>query len=409
MPVLDISEVKKEFPILQTNVRGQPLCYLDNGASAQKPRCVIDAITKGYELEYANVHRGLHYLSNLATEKFELVREKIQNFIGARSSSEIVFTSGSTEGLNLIAYSWAERNLVKGDKILLSLAEHHANIVPWHFLREKIGIELKWVNPRPDGALLAEDIISAIDEKTKVVSITHMSNVLGSIVDVKKICAEAKSRNIISIVDGSQAIVHMPVNVQDIGCDFYVFTGHKLYGPSASGAIYVREERFEEMQPFIGGGSMINHVGTENISYNIAPHKFEAGTPAIVPMIGLGAAIDFIEELGMVNIFEYENKLAEYAQARLLELDFISVQGTSNPKGGIFSFIMKDNTLHPHDIATIVDQKGVAVRAGHHCAQPLLEHLSLSATCRASLGLYNTEDDVERLVDSLKFAISLTG
>ncbi len=407
--MLDISEVKKEFPILQTNVRGQPLCYLDNGASAQKPRCVIDAITKGYELEYANVHRGLHYLSNLATEKFELVREKIQNFIGARSSSEIVFTSGSTEGLNLIAYSWAERNLVKGDKILLSLAEHHANIVPWHFLREKIGIELKWVNPRPDGALLAEDIISAIDEKTKVVSITHMSNVLGSIVDVKKICAEAKSRNIISIVDGSQAIVHMPVNVQDIGCDFYVFTGHKLYGPSASGAIYVREERFEEMQPFIGGGSMINHVGTENISYNIAPHKFEAGTPAIVPMIGLGAAIDFIEELGMVNIFEYENKLAEYAQARLLELDFISVQGTSNPKGGIFSFIMKDNTLHPHDIATIVDQKGVAVRAGHHCAQPLLEHLSLSATCRASLGLYNTEDDVERLVDSLKFAISLTG
>jgi cysteine desulfurase/selenocysteine lyase len=406
--VLDISEIRKEFPILQTQIRGVPLCYLDNGASAQKPKCVIDAITRGYELEYANVHRGLHYLSNLATEKFELVREKIQNFIGARSSSEIVFTSGSTEGLNLISYSWAERNLVKGDKILLSVAEHHANIVPWHFLREKIGIELKWVTPRANGALLAEDVISAIDEKTKVVSITHMSNVLGSIVDVKKICAEAKSRNIVSIVDGSQAIVHMPVNMQDIGCDFYVFTGHKLYGPSASGALYVREERFEEMQPFIGGGSMINHVGTESVSYNIAPHKFEAGTPAIIPMIGLGAAIDFIETLGMENVFEYENNLAEYAQARLLELDFISIQGTSNPKGGIFSFTIKDNILHPHDIATIVDQKGVAVRAGHHCAQPLLEHLGLSATCRASLGLYNTEDDVERLVDSLKFAISLT-
>ena len=406
--MLDISEIKKEFPILQTKIKGEPLCYLDNGASAQKPICVIEAITRGYELEYANVHRGLHYLSNLATEKFESVREKIKDFISASNSSEIVFTSGSTEGLNLISYSWAAHNLVKGDKILLSVAEHHANIVPWHFLREKIGVELKWVSPRPDGALLAEDVISAIDEKTKVVSITHMSNVLGSIVDVKKICAEAKSRNIVSIVDGSQAIVHMPVNVQDIDCDFYVFTGHKLYGPSASGAVYVREKRFDEMQPFIGGGSMINHVGTENISYNIAPHKFEAGTPAIVPMIGLGAAIDFVEKLGMENIYEYENKLAEFAQARLLELDFISIQGTSNPKGGIFSFTIKDNILHPHDIATIVDQKGVAVRAGHHCAQPLLEHLGLSATCRASLGLYNTEDDVERLVDSLKFAISLT-
>ena len=406
--MLDVSEIKKEFPILQTKIRGEPLCYLDNGASAQKPKCVIDAITRGYELEYANVHRGLHYLSNLATEKFESVREKIQSFICAKSSSEIVFTSGSTEGLNLISHSWAEPNLVEGDKILLSVAEHHANIVPWHFLREKIGIELKWVNPRPNGALLAEDVISAMDERTKVVSITHMSNVLGSIVDVKKICAEAKSRNIVSIVDGSQAIVHMPVNVQDIDCDFYVFTGHKLYGPSASGALYVRQERFEEMQPFIGGGSMINHVGTESVSYNIAPHKFEAGTPAIIPIIGLGAAIDFIEMLGMENIFEYENKLAKYAQARLLELDFISIQGTSNSKGGIFSFIIKDNILHPHDIATIVDQKGVAVRAGHHCAQPLLEHLGLSATCRASLGLYNTEDDVERLVDSLKFAISLT-
>ena len=405
--MLELKEIKKEFPILQTKIRGEPLCYLDNGASAQKPRTVIEAITKGYELEYSNVHRGLHYLSNLATEKFELVREKIQKFISARNSSEIVFTSGSTEGFNLISHSWAEHNLVKGDQILLSIAEHHANIVPWHFLREKIGIELKWVKPRSNGSLLAEDVISSMNEKTKIVSITHMSNVLGCIVDVKKICTEASKRNIISIVDGSQAIVHLPVNVQDIGCDFYVFTGHKLYGPSASGALYVKEERFSEMQPFIGGGSMINRVGTDSISYNIAPHKFEAGTPPIIPMIGLGAAIDFIETLGMENIFEYENKLVEYAQSRLSELDFLTIQGTSIPKGGIFSFIVKNNMLHPHDIATIVDQKGVAVRAGHHCAQPLMDYLGLSATCRASFAIYNTEDDIEKLVDSLEYAIKL--
>ncbi len=405
--MIDIISVKQEFPILNTNVRDEKLCYLDNGASAQKPRVVIDAITKAYELEYSNVHRGLHYLSNLATEKFEAVRGKVKEFLSARSSDEIIFTSGATEGLNLIAYSWAENNLVKGDKVILSLAEHHSNIVPWHLLRERIGIELKWIEPRADGSLLAEDIIDAMDDETKVIAITHMSNVLGSIVDVKKICEEALSKGIISVIDGSQAIVHLPVNVQDIGCDFYVFTGHKLYGPSGSGALYARRERFEEMKPFMGGGSMINHVGTQSVSYNIPPYKFEAGTPAIVSIIGLGAAIDFVEMIGRKHIYEYENKLVEYTKARFLDLDFLALQGTSETKGGIFSFTIFENKLHPHDIATIVDQKGVAVRAGHHCAQPLLDHLGLSATCRASLAMYNTENDIDRLIDALKFCMKL--
>ncbi len=405
--MLDIESVRKEFPILNTKIRGEPLCYLDNGASAQKPRCVIEAVTKGYEFEYANVHRGLHYLSNLATEKFESVREKIRRFIDAGNAEEVIFTSGSTEGLNLIAYAWAEKNLVEGDQIILSIAEHHSNIIPWHFLRERMGIQLKWVETRADGSLLAEDIISAMNEKTKLVSITQMSNVLGSIVDVKSICSAARDKNIISVVDGSQAIVHLPVSVQDLGCDFYVFTGHKLYGPSASGALYVKKARFEEMQPFLGGGSMINHVGRESVSYNIPPHKFEAGTPAIIPMIGLGAAIDFVEMLGRENILEYESGLVEYTNIRLSELDFLNLQGTNSDKGGIFSFIIRGNKLHPHDIATIVDQKGVAVRAGHHCAQPLLDYLGFSATCRASLAMYNTEEDIEKLVKALKFAIEL--
>ena len=405
--MLEVEEVRKEFPILKTKIREKPLCYLDNGASAQKPKVVIEAITRGYELEYSNVHRGLHYLSNLATEKFEAVREKIQKFLSASSVDEIVFTTGATEGLNLISYAWAEKNLTKGDQIILSLAEHHSNIIPWHFLRERMGIGIKWVAPRSDGSLPASDIIAAMDEKTKVVSITHMSNVLGSVVDVKKICRAARDNNMISVIDGSQAIVHLPVNVQDIGCDFYAFTGHKLYGPSGSGGLYVRKERFNEMKPFLGGGSMINHVGRESVSYNVAPYKFEAGTPAIVSIIGLGAAIDFVEMVGRENILNYERKLVEYTKNKLSELDFLTLQGTSDEKGGIFSFTIRGDKLHPHDIATIIDQKGVAVRAGHHCAQPLLDHLGVSATCRASLAMYNTEDDIDSLIDSLKFCMKL--
>ena len=405
--MLDINSVRKEFPILKKKIRGKPLCYLDNSASAQKPKVVIETINKGYESEYANVHRGLHFLSNLATDKFESVRDKIKNFLGAKDDKEIIFTSGSTEGINLVAYSWARYNLKKGDEILLSIAEHHSNIVPWHFLREKIGVKLKWIEPREDGSISADDVIDSIGSDTKLITITHMSNVLGSVVDVKKICKIARNKEIVTLIDGSQSIVHMPINVSELCCDFFVFTGHKLYGPSASGAIYINQNRFDEMEPFLGGGSMINFVGKENITYNKAPHKFEAGTPAIIPIIGLGAAIDFVLSIGQKNIVEYENRLINYAKDRLYNLDFLNFQGISIDKGGIFSFTMKENKLHPHDIATIVDQNGVAVRAGHHCAQPLMDHLGLSATCRASLALYNNEDDIDQLIDSLNFTSSL--
>ena len=405
--MFDVFSIRKEFPILEKKIRGKPLSYLDNGASAQKPKIVIDAVKNGYESEYSNVHRGLHYLSNLATDNFESVRNKIKNFLGANNDNEIIFTSGSTEGINLVAYSWARNMLKRNDEILLSIAEHHSNIVPWHFLREKMGIKLKWIYTREDGTISADDVINSISSETKLIAITQMSNVLGSIVDVKKICKVANKKNIATLIDGSQSVVHMPVNVSDLCCDFFVFTGHKLYGPSASGALYVNKNRLEEMQPFIGGGSMINFVGKESVTYNDPPYKFEAGTPAIIPIIGLGAAIDFVESIGIENINKYEKELTSYTKNRLYELKFLNFQGTAVSKGGIFSFTIKDNKLHPHDIATIVDQKGVAVRAGHHCAQPLLDHLGYSATCRASLALYNNQEDIDQLVEALKFAYDL--
>ena len=405
--MFDVFSIRKEFPILEKKIRGKPLSYLDNGASAQKPKIVIDAVKNGYESEYSNVHRGLHYLSNLATDNFESVRNKIKNFLGANNDNEIIFTSGSTEGINLVAYSWARNMLKRNDEILLSIAEHHSNIVPWHFLREKMGIKLKWIYTREDGTISADDVINSISSETKLIAITQMSNVLGSIVDVKKICKVANKKNIATLIDGSQSVVHMPVNVSDLCCDFFVFTGHKLYGPSASGALYVNKNRLEEMQPFIGGGSMINFVGKESVTYNDPPYKFEAGTPAIIPIIGLGAAIDFVESIGIENINKYEKELTSYTKNRLYELKFLNFQGTAVSKGGIFSFTIKDNKLHPHDIAKIVDQKGVAVRAGHHCAQPLLDHLGYSATCRASLALYNNQEDIDQLVEALKFAYDL--
>ena len=405
--MFDVFSIRKEFPILEKKIRGKPLSYLDNGASAQKPKIVIDAVKNGYESEYSNVHRGLHYLSNLATDNFESVRNKIKNFLGANNDNEIIFTSGSTEGINLVAYSWARNMLKRNDEILLSIAEHHSNIVPWHFLREKMGIKLKWIYTREDGTISADDVINSISSETKLIAITQMSNVLGSVVDVKKICKVANKKNIATLIDGSQSVVHMPVNVSDLCCDFFVFTGHKLYGPSASGALYVNKNRLEEMQPFIGGGSMINFVGKESVTYNDPPYKFEAGTPAIIPIIGLGAAIDFVESIGIENINKYEKELTSYTKNRLYELKFLNFQGTAVSKGGIFSFTIKDNKLHPHDIATIVDQKGVAVRAGHHCAQPLLDHLGYSATCRASLALYNNQEDIDQLVEALKFAYDL--
>ncbi|SFH82720.1 cysteine desulfurase [Albimonas pacifica] len=397
----DVHEVRKDFPILSRTVHGKPLVYLDNGASAQKPRQVIEAVTRAYSEEYANVHRGLHFLSNLATDKYEAVRETIRAFLGAAKPEEILFTTGSTMGLNLVSYAWAAPRLQAGDEIVLSVMEHHANIVPWHFLRERQGVVLKWVEPAADGSLDPQAVIDAIGPKTKLVAITHMSNVTGTVVDVKAICAAARAKGVATVIDGSQAAVHMPVDVQDIGCDFYAITGHKLYGPSASGALYVRAERYAQMRPFMGGGDMIREVGRDEITYNDAPHKFEAGTPGIVQMIGLGAALDYMTGLGMDAIAAHEHDLRDYAQARLSGLNWLQIQGTAPGKGAIFSFTL-EGAGHPHDISTVVDRKGVAVRAGHHCAQPLMEHMGVSATCRASFALYNTREEVDVLVDALE-------
>lgn len=404
----DVSEVRKDFPILSRSVNGKPLVYLDNGASSQKPQAVIEAVTRGYAEEYANVHRGLHFLSNLATDKYEAVRSKVQRFLNAPSESEILFTTGSTHGLNLVSYGWGVPNLKAGDEILLSVMEHHANIVPWHFLRERFGVVLKWVEPAADGALDAERVIEAITPKTKLIALTHMSNVLGTVVDIKTVCHAARARGIATCIDGSQATVHLPVDVADIGCDFYAITGHKLYGPTASGAIFIRQERMAEMRPFMGGGDMINEVTRDAVSYNDPPHKFEAGTPGIVQMIGMGVALDYMMDLGMENIAAHEASLRDYAQGKLAGLNWLNVQGNAPGKGAIFSFTMSGGA-HPHDISTIVDQKGIAVRAGHHCAQPLMQHLGVSATCRASFGLYNTVEEVDKLVEALELCHELFG
>lgn len=402
----DLDKIRSDFPILSREVNGVPLVYLDNGASAQKPQVVIDAITQAYSHEYANVHRGLHYLSNVATDKYEGVRKTIATFLNAASEDEIVMNSGTTEGINMIAYAWAMPRLQAGDEIVLSVMEHHANIVPWHFLRERQGVVLKWVDVEPDGSLDPQRVIDAIGPRTKLVAITHLSNVLGTKVDVKSITQAAHDKGVPVLVDGSQSSVHMPIDVQDIGCDFFAITGHKLYGPSGSGAMYVRKERLDEMRPFMGGGDMIREVTKETVSYNDPPMKFEAGTPGIVQMIGFGVALDYLTGLGMHNIEKHEENIREYTAVRLNGLNWLNVQGTAPGKAAIFSFTL-EGAAHAHDISTVLDKKGVAVRAGHHCAQPLMEFLGVTATCRASFGLYNTKAEVDVFVDALELCHEL--
>jgi cysteine desulfurase/selenocysteine lyase len=387
-------------------VNGKPLVYLDNGASAQKPQVVIDAVTQAYAHSYANVHRGLHTLSTEATEAYEAVRGKLARFLGAGSENEIVLNTGTTEGINAVAYGWAMPRMGPGDEIVLSVMEHHANIVPWHFLRERQGVVLKWVGVDAAGAIDPQAVIDAIGPRTKLVAITHLSNVLGTVVDVKTIVAAAHERGVPVLVDGSQAAAHMAVDVADLGCDFYTVTGHKLYGPSASGALYARTERLAEMRPFLGGGEMIREVTQERVSYADPPHLLEAGTPAIVQIIGLGAALDYMERLGMAAIAAHERDLRDYANDRLAGLNWLQIQGTTPDKAAIFSFTM-DGAGHAHDISTVLDKKGVAVRAGHHCAQPLMQHLGVPATCRASFGLYNTRAEVDALVDALELCHDL--
>ncbi|EAP76375.1 cysteine desulfurase [Roseovarius nubinhibens] len=402
----DVETVRRDFPILSREVNGKPLVYLDNGASAQKPQVMIDAVTRAYSEEYANVHRGLHTLSNIATEKYEAVRGIVARFLGVRDEERVILNSGTTEGINMVAYGWAMPRMQAGDEIVLSVMEHHANIVPWHFLRERQGVVLKWVETEPDGALEAQKVIDAIGPHTKLVAISHLSNVLGTRVDVKPIIEAAHARGVAVLVDGSQGAVHAPVDVDDLGADFYVITGHKLYGPSGSGAIVVSRDRLAEMRPFLGGGDMIREVTRDSVSYADPPMKFEAGTPGIVQTIGLGVALEYLMGLGMENVAAHEDMLRDYAVEKLSGLNWLSQQGTTKDKAAIFSFTL-GGAAHPHDISTILDKKGVAVRAGHHCAGPLMQHLGVTATCRASFGLYNTKGEVDALVEALELANDL--
>lgn len=399
---LDVVKIRADFPILSTTVNGRPLVYLDNGASAQKPQVVIDAISRAYSDEYANVHRGLHHLSNLATENYERVRGIIARFLGAAHEDEVIFTSGSTAGINLVSYGWAAPRLQAGDEILLSVLEHHANIVPWHFLRERQGVVLRWVEPEPDGSLPAETMLAAVGPRTRLIAVTHMSNVTGTVVDVGAI---ARGTDVPVLVDGSQAAVHMPVDVAALGCDFYCITGHKLYGPSGSGAIWISHERQAEMRPFLGGGDMIHEVTRDSVSYAAPPLRFEAGTPGIVNQIGLGVALEYMMGLGMANIAAYERELCDYAAQRLAGLNWLNIQGNAPGKGAIFSMSMPG--AHAHDISTILDKRGIAVRAGTHCAMPLMQLYGLPATARASFAMYNTRSEVDALVDALEFCREL--
>lgn len=400
----EIDKVRADFPILSRQVNGKPLVYLDSGASAQKPRQVIDTITRAYEGEYANVHRGLHYLSNLATDNYERVRATIARFLNAPHEDEVIFTSGSTEGINLVSYGWAAPRLQAGDEIVLSVLEHHANIVPWNFLRERQGVVLKWVEPEPDGSLPPEKVLAAVGPKTRLIAVTHMSNVTGTVVDVGAI---ARGTDVPVLVDGSQAAVHMPVDLKSLGVDFYCITGHKLYGPSGSGAIWISRDRQAEMRPFMGGGDMIKTVSREGVVYADPPLKFEAGTPGIVNQIGLGAALEYLMDLGMDNVAAYERGLRDYARDRLRSLNWLQVQGDAPDKGAIFSMTM--DGAHAHDISTILDKRGIAVRAGSHCAMPLMDFYGITASARASFAMYNTAEEVDALVEGLIFCRELFG
>ena len=401
----DVERIRADFPILFREVHGRPLVYLDNGASAQKPHSVLEAMDHAYRFEYANVHRGLHHLSNVATEHYETARETVRRFLNAEHADEIIFTRNATSAINLVARSFGEPRIAVGDEILVTIMEHHANIVPWHFLRERKGAVLAWAPMTDRGELIIDKLDRLITKRTKMVAVTHMSNVLGTINPVKEIIRLAHAKGVPVLVDGSQAAVHMGVDVRDLDCDFYVFTGHKTYGPTGIGVLYAKKQHLEAMPPYEGGGDMIESVTLDRITYNKPPHKFEAGTPAIVEAIGLGAALNYMMQIGREKIARYEAELGTYAAARLAELPWLKLYGTAPGKGAIFSFTI--DGLHPHDVSTIIDRSGVAIRAGHHCAQPLMQRLGVTATCRASFALYNTKAEVDALVTALTKAHDL--
>jgi cysteine desulfurase/selenocysteine lyase len=395
----DVDRIRADFPALAMQVYGKPLVYLDNAASAQKPRAVLDRINKAYTEQYANVHRGLHYLANEATEAYEGARETVQKFLNAGRKEEIIFTRNATEAINLVAYTFGRERIKEGDEIVLSIMEHHSNIVPWHFLRERQGAVLKWAPIDEDGNFLLEEFEKLLGPRTKMVAITQMSNALGTVVPVKEVVKLAHARGIPVLIDGAQAAVHYDVDVRDLDCDFYVFTGHKIYGPTGIGVLYGKYEHLASMPPFNGGGEMIQEVFEDRITYGEPPYKFEAGTPAIVQAIGLGAAVDYVNSVGKGRIRAHETELVKYAHGRLGQINSLRIIGNAKDKGPVVSFEIKG--AHPHDVATIIDRSGVAVRAGTHCVMPLLARYGLTATCRASFAMYNTKDEVDALAASL--------
>jgi cysteine desulfurase / selenocysteine lyase len=400
----DVDRIRSDFPILGRQVYGKPLVYLDNAASAQKPKAVLDALNRAYGEEYANVHRGLHFLSNAATDAYEKARKTVQRFLNAPSDQDIIFTKNATEAINLVAQSFGGMVIGEGDEIVLTIMEHHSNIVPWHFHRERRGAVLKWVPVTPEGEFRIEDFEAALSPRTKMVAITHMSNVLGSIVPVKEVTRIAHARGIPVMIDGSQGAVHLPVDVQDIGCDFYAFTGHKVYGPSGIGVLYGKREHLSVMPPYQGGGEMIETVTEDGVSYGVPPHRFEAGTPPIAEAAGLGAALEYMMSVGKEAIAAHEESLRAYAHERLGAMNSVRLFGTTEKKGAIVAFALQG--AHAHDVATILDRSGVAVRAGTHCAEPLLARYGVTSTCRASFAMYNTRAEVDALVEALAKAQS---
>jgi len=403
----DVQAIRADFPILSREVYGKKLVYLDNAASAQKPKAVLDAMMKAYTEEYSNVHRGLHFLSNAATQAFEDARESVRRFLNAPSVEQIIFTRNATEAINLVAQSFGGMVLKQGDEVVLSIMEHHSNIVPWHFHRERNGVVLKWAPIDEDGNFLLDEFEKLLGPRTKIVAITQMSNALGTVVPVAEVIRLAHARGIPVLVDGSQACVHMPIDVQALDADFYVFTGHKTYGPTGIGVLYGKKELLAKMPPYQGGGEMISEVTTDAVTYNDPPHRFEAGTPAIVQAIGLGAALDYMSGIGLANIAAHEAMLRDRAMQRLSEINAIRIFGRARNKGAIVSFTMEG--AHAHDVATVIDRAGVAVRAGTHCTQPLLQRFGVTATCRASFAMYNTMEEVYVLADALISARRIFG
>ncbi|MCT8266057.1 cysteine desulfurase [Afifella sp. JA880] len=395
----DVEAVRADFPALALEVYGKPLVYLDNGASAQKPQAMIDAVSRAYASTYSNVHRGLHFLSNAATEAYEDARETVRGFLNAGSVDEVIFTRSSTEAINLVASSYGSMAIGEGDEIVLSILEHHSNIVPWNYHRERAGAVIRWAPIREDDSFDLEAFEQLLNDRTKMVAVTHLSNVTGTVVPIREICRLAHERGIPVLVDGSQAAVHLPIDVQDLGCDFYVFTGHKTYGPTGIGVLWAKREWLEKIPPFLGGGEMIKDVTQDGVTYAEPPHKFEAGTPPIVQAIGLGSSLKYMRELGREKIAAHEHELKEYAHERLGEINSLTIYGHAPDKSAIISFNLEGT--HPHDVSMIIDREGVAVRAGTHCAQPLLTHYGTTATCRASFGLYNTKAEVDKLAEAL--------